>query len=196
MYKAVFNILLAVSWIVLVLSCSNEPAVTNKKKVIVKKFDDGSTQAECDCFKNEKADGECFLYYPSGKINAISHWKNGLKEGKYKTYYETGEIKLICYFKQGIRDSLQTEYYLSGKIKSKSYFKNNLPEGDVKEYFGSGNLLAHYYSIKGKANGKYTFYYDTIPQIIREEGIQVDGKKRGTSKIYDKKGILIEEIEH
>ena len=38
-------------------------------------------------------DGEAFIYYPSGKLENKSFFKNGKREGESLTYYENGKLK-------------------------------------------------------------------------------------------------------
>lgn len=103
------------------------------------------------------------------------------------------------------KDSLNfliTDYYLNGNKYAEGEYYTDKPEylngvasciyrhGEYTRYYKSGNKeLAGYYE-RGAIHSKWTKYYDTTAQIIRNEKEWRLGTVDGTCKFYDLEGNL------
>jgi len=86
----------------------------NKLRVtITQKYEDSDVvKFETEVVKGIK-DGEERLYYPTGELNRIQHWKSGKLHGETIVFYKTG----ICYIKS---------MYFNGKLTGEyTIFKPN-----------------------------------------------------------------------
>lgn len=80
------------------ISTLGELSDQKKKELRVQlttKYDDcDAIKFECD-YVNDKKDGEERLYYPTGELNRIQHWKSGILHGEMIVFYKNGN----CYIK-------------------------------------------------------------------------------------------------
>ena len=79
-------------------------------------------------YKNNKIDGDMFLYYPSGKLLQKRSFINGKAEGELIEYYENGVIKEKAYF---INDKQEKEHFFydeKGKLIKTDIYKNGVKQ--------------------------------------------------------------------
>jgi antitoxin component YwqK of YwqJK toxin-antitoxin module len=43
------------------------------------------------------------LFYPNGKIESITYWKDGVLDGPFKSYFQNGQKQFDMYYEKGIR---------------------------------------------------------------------------------------------
>ena len=93
------------------------------------------------------------LYYKSGKLDTIFHFKNGILEGNGIGYYESGKIKLTFNYTKGSINGFTKSYYESGKLETEKYFVNGKLENISKGYYENGKLAYEEKYLNGKLNG-------------------------------------------
>ena len=71
--------------LIITLSC-----VSENHEII--KDEDGNVRLKCE-LKNGIRHGKCYHYYPSGAVQVISNWVEGVKDGESIEYFENGKIK-------------------------------------------------------------------------------------------------------
>mgnify|MGYP000904467196 FL=1 len=79
-------------------------------------------------YKNNKIDGDMFLYYPSGKLLQKRSFINGKAEGELIEYYENDVIKEKAYF---INDKQEKEHFFydeKGKLIKTDIYKNGVKQ--------------------------------------------------------------------
>ena len=79
-------------------------------------------------YKNNKIDGDMFLYYPSGKLLQKRSFINGKAEGELIEYYESGVIKEKAYF---INDKQEKEHFFydeKGNLIKTDVYKNGVKQ--------------------------------------------------------------------
>jgi len=79
-------------------------------------------------YKNNKIDGDMFLYYPSGKLLQKRKFINGKAEGELIEYYENGVVKEKAYF---INDKQEKEHFFydeKGKLIKTDIYKNGIKQ--------------------------------------------------------------------
>lgn len=79
-------------------------------------------------------------YYPSGKIQSETLYKDGKMHGVRKLYYANGKLQSESYYKTGKMEGTVKLYYPSGKLKSEIPLKNGEVDGIRKSYYASSNL--------------------------------------------------------
>ena len=79
-------------------------------------------------YKNNKIDGDMFLYYPSGKLLQKRKFINGKAEGELIEYYENGVVKEKAYF---INDKQEKEHFFydeKGNLIKTEIYKNGVKQ--------------------------------------------------------------------
>ena len=79
-------------------------------------------------YKNNKIDGDMFLYYPSGKLLQKRKFINGKAEGELIEYYENGVVKEKAYF---INDKQEKEHFFydeKGNLIKTDIYKNGVKQ--------------------------------------------------------------------
>ena len=79
-------------------------------------------------YKNNKIDGDMFLYYPSGKLLQKRSFINGKAEGELIEYYENGVVKEKAYF---INDKQEKEHFFydeKGNLIKTDVYKNDVKQ--------------------------------------------------------------------
>ncbi|MBA3237298.1 MAG: DUF115 domain-containing protein [Parachlamydiaceae bacterium] len=104
------------------------------------------------------------VYYPSGAIRGVFHFKAGLLHGFSAFYNEDGGILAKDFFFKGEQDGESLWYYSSGQLYSKQEFSKGLRHGPQL-----------YYDIEGR---------------LRTELHYQQGRMINSAKLYDAEGIL------
>lgn len=165
-----FNIIII---IILITSCSN------KDTRVTKRYDDGSTEwlieyssksdtsdkvikglyadgsVKCTkAIKNEKLHGQSVIYSPSGTIESIETYKNGILEGLVKKYNVKGELIAVGNCSDGFKQG-KWEYVTSDGTRMIRRYHNDTLIGQTKEIRVNGNVVFGQYS-NGKETGQWT----------------------------------------
>ncbi|WP_338636528.1 toxin-antitoxin system YwqK family antitoxin [Spirobacillus cienkowskii] len=108
--------------------------------------------------QNGELNGEFKLYYENGEINCIGNFTQGKLNGGRKCYYETGELKSEHLFKNGILNGVYMLYYKDEILKQRGKYCSGVVCGVLQVFYDSGELNTEFEYIKGKKEGKSTFY--------------------------------------
>ena len=79
-------------------------------------------------YKNNKIDGDMFLYYPSGKLLQKRSFINGKREGELIEYYENGVIKEKAYFINDKQEKEHLFYDEKGNLIKTDIYKNGIKQ--------------------------------------------------------------------
>ena len=79
-------------------------------------------------YKNNKIDGDMFLYYPSGKLLQKRSFINGKAEGELIEYYENGVIKEKAYFINDKQEKEHLFYDEKGNLIKTDIYKNGVKQ--------------------------------------------------------------------
>lgn len=131
-------------------------------------------------FKNNKLDGIKKEFYPNNKIWRIIEYKNGIQNGTQKKYSLEGKIEMEISFKNGKKDGVWHYYFDSGFEAKLENWSDGLKNGEFKIMDEKGIIKMQ------------EFYKINIP-IDKHIQNYPDGKPKHIT-IYDKKGIIIEEL--
>jgi antitoxin component YwqK of YwqJK toxin-antitoxin module len=131
-------------------------------------------------FKNNKLDGIKKEFYPNNKIWRIIEYKNGIQNGSQKKYNLEGKIEMEISFKNGKKDGVWHYYFDSGLEAKLENWSEGSKNGEFKIMDEKGLIKMQ------------EFYKINIP-IDKHIQNYPDGKPKHIT-IYDKKGIIIEEL--
>ena len=79
-------------------------------------------------YKNNKIDGDMFLYYPSGKLLQKRSFINGKAEGELIEYYENGVVKEKAYFINDKQEKEHLFYDEKGNLIKTEIYKNGVKQ--------------------------------------------------------------------
>ena len=131
-------------------------------------------------FKNNKLDGIKKEFYPNNKIWRIIEYKNGIQNGTQKKYSLEGKIEMEISFKNGKKDGVWHYYFDSGLEAKLENWYEGLKNGEFKIMDEKGIIkMQEFYKINIPIDKHIQNYHDGKPKHIT---------------IYDKKGIIIEEL--
>ena len=156
-------------------------------------------------YRNDKLEGECITFYPSGKIMSKGNYKDGKLHGEYKSLYENGNIREDINFSYGEFHEKYRLYHENGELSRKWQYINGIAEGISETYLLGGIVLKNQYSNnelvkywhenkEGKLHGEYISFFTNGE--VKEIGRYVDGKREGEWKFCNKEGKLEKIIEY
>lgn len=126
------------------------------------------------------------------KILEKGRFVNGKKEGIWIYYYSSGSIKNEITYKAGMAIGPACFYYPDGGVSEKGFWNVDHWEGNYKYYHRTGNLAYDWnYNKQGKRTGEQKYFHENGQ--LKYEGIWDKGKTTGALKMYDDKGVLINE---
>ena len=111
----------------------------------------GKIRYETTNYTADSLNGEGKLYYPSGKVQDIRHYKNGRFMGDYKEYYESGTLKSEGSYADNKMTGNWKRYYQNGQLAEVVLFKDGNEDGAFKEFYSNG---------KPKTEGFYKYNFD------------------------------------
>ena len=123
--------------------------------------------------------------------------ENGLKEGKWIEYdFTTKEKWIESWYLKGVKNGQETYYCKDGLKGRESIYKNGLKEGKEISYSCTKQkIISTTVYNQGIINGEMISYYK-YPSQIKEIAEYKDGIIDGYIKRFNKKGGIIEIIEH
>jgi antitoxin component YwqK of YwqJK toxin-antitoxin module len=106
-------------------------------------------------FYNGKGEltGADTIFYPSGKVNQISQYKNGELNGPMLTYYLNGQKKWEVNMTDGKNDGYYESYYMNGLPESEGWIKAGESQGEWVYYDAMGKLSSKNYYVDGELSG-------------------------------------------
>ena len=122
--------------------------------------------------------GKAFAYFPSGDIQTILEYKDGIPNGEIKSWSKKDVKQVEGFVDNGKRTGTWKLYFESGKLKKQSTYQNDTENGEEIFWFENGNLQKKGSYINGKLNGKYEWYFENGQK--KQEGFFVNGKEDST----------------
>ena len=156
---------------------------------VYSEFYDSGEVRQTFSFKNGLLNGECRVYFLSGRPEKEGFFRDGKAEGKSRLYYPDGSLKGVSEFKNGIRNGETLLYYKSGSLKAKLFFKNGKPAGEQIMYYENGKPESlTVYDDNGIKNGKVIFYFENGK--IKKEGHFTNNELDGIVTFYYESGRI------
>lgn len=110
------------------------------------------------------------LFYESGKIKTIRHFKNNVLNGEYISFYESGAIKFVCQNSNGRQNGKGVKYFENGNISQIGYSIAGLQYGGAYFYNEEGNYLETYVATDHSQEVFYSADYDSNLNVLSERG--------------------------
>ncbi|RCH55074.1 hypothetical protein DJ568_07720 [Mucilaginibacter hurinus] len=98
-------------------------------------------------------DGADTLYYPSGKIEQVNHYRDGQLNGLSITYYLNGKRKSEINKTDGEDDGYFTSFYVNGKPESEGWLVKGQRQGDWILYDEKGRVTNRLSYLNNELNG-------------------------------------------
>ncbi|MGV3631970.1 MAG: toxin-antitoxin system YwqK family antitoxin [Bacteroidota bacterium] len=167
-------------------------------------------------YLNGKEEGEWLNYWDNGQLKNSTTFKDGKLHGAWLSFYPTGKQKLTGTYKNGMKDKVWTDYFENGSPKDIVTYKVIKKKTKMKY---DGNFKGHYlyesvknghsesYSDKdfkktaegdyknGEKDGVWTAYYPGAKMAANTQSYK-NGQLDGKSKEFDRKGIIISEVDY
>lgn len=166
-------------------------------------------------YQNGKEEGEWLNYWENGKLKNRTTFKKGELNGQWESYFPTGKMKLVGFYKNGLKNKIWTEFFDNGSpkdvvtykvVKKKSKIKYGPMKGHyVYESVKNGQSVS--FSSKdfkkteegsyknGEKQGIWTAYWPGGKVPINTQYFK-NGKLDGKSKEFDRKGVIVSEIDY
>ncbi|WP_413669583.1 hypothetical protein ACEN9X_06285 [Mucilaginibacter sp. Mucisp86] len=126
---------------------------------IISYHTDGYKNAHAYYNAKGELDGPDTIFYPSGKINQINQYKNGVMNGPSVTYFLNGKIKSEINLTDGKHDGYLTTFYQNGNPESEGWLREGQHQGEWLFYDEGGKLSNRSYYLNDDVYG-YKESYD------------------------------------
>ena len=153
----------------------------------------------------------------NGKVQMVSHIKDGKWEGPYVSWHDNGEKKSECTYEDGGLDGLYTSWYDNGERASERTYKDGELDGLYTMWCSNGERREATYK-DGKREGPHTMWHGNgqkaLERIYKDgelEGLMAswhdngqkksertykDGKREGLMTVWDKDGTLVSQTRY
>lgn len=174
----------------------------SSKYELVEKHDDNGNLKES--FKVDKEtgfiEGVHYTYFPNGKIEQQSDYKNNTLNGKRILFYENGDTLIIESYVNAEYVGVYKSFYQGGVLESQGNYESGMMNGEWN-FFYKNKQLKETVAFKGnEENGPFIEYHDN--GNIKAKGTykttekNIDGnREHGPLEIYDKNGVLIKKMD-
>lgn len=162
-----------------------------------------------------KEEGLWSNYWENGKLKDESTFKKGMLNGEWKSFNPNGIPLVTGFYENGMKVKEWTTYFPNGKakdittykvIKKKSAFdygplkdfesERSVKSGKAESYSSKDFKLTESGSYKDdEKDGEWTAFYPggKMPAVVSN---YKEGKLNGTMRQFDRRGILMSEIEY
>ena len=150
-------------------------------------------------YKNGIPHGKILSYHENGKILAEGNYLEGKLEGDYTRYYETGEREALFPYQNGVIHGKAIEWYENGKEKANRYYKEGGLHSERNQpaviVYAEDHSIQEIQDFKeGKPHGDHVKYHTNDRK--RYIAHYEEGKINGKTQFFDVKGSLQGEGEY
>jgi antitoxin component YwqK of YwqJK toxin-antitoxin module len=138
--------------------------------------------------------GQCRLFYPNGNVQGDCYYCEGELHGPSTFFGKKGEVLSTTWFFLGKQQGKVRQYYLSGQLYSLQRYKEGVWHGAQEYYYEDGILktLMHYEA--GQIHGTVSLRWPNGSP--KRQCAFIKAKREGWDKIWNAKGIIIDEGEY
>lgn len=136
----------------------------------------------------EQKTGKWTFFYPSGKLQEINYYENGLLEGEYKVWNENGGVIETGSFTKGQRNGELSFFYEDGTLKKREHYSEGKLHGLTEKWYPNGKKEFETNYKNGTLNGTFKDYF--VDGKLKVEGTYLDGEYDGDLKVYYENGSL------
>ena len=142
--------------------------------------------------------GKVYALYPSGKLESVLTYKEGLANGLHIFWYESGIKKQESMMKQTgdeyIAHGLHLAWHENGQMVQRVNFNEGKRHGSATYWHESGVMNRKLNFRNGKFHGLNTFWHEN-GQMAKQEVCKDGELIEGTQKLYNKKGKEVKTLE-
>jgi antitoxin component YwqK of YwqJK toxin-antitoxin module/Tfp pilus assembly protein PilF len=120
---------------------------------IVSYANDGFKRARFSSDRKGNLDGPDTLFYPSGKINQTTEYKNGELNGPVVSYYLNGKKKSEINMNNGKENGYYMGFYVNGQTEIEGWIKDGKDQGEWDYYDEKGRLITRSYYLDNDLDG-------------------------------------------
>ena len=118
---------------------------------------------------NQPFSGILKNHYPSGKLQLIDNFKNGMQHGEFKSFYENGKVSMSGMFKKGKQHGQWKEFHEDGSIYWKLNYYDGLEEdGLFRTFHKNGEIMSEVTYLSGRPNSNW-IHFDELGKKIKVE---------------------------
>jgi antitoxin component YwqK of YwqJK toxin-antitoxin module len=140
-------------------------------------------------YKNGKRNGLCTYFFPNGKKETESYYRNDTLDGLSKVYRSYGGLRYEENFKDGKTHGFKKYYTVDGDLSEEQEYAYGVQTGIYRLYSKSKRIVVESFYINGIENGTRKVYTDNDKhEIIREFDFKNDIK---IAARYYKRGKII-----
>jgi len=153
-------------------------------------WDDGNLKNKAS-FDKGHLSGDWESYFPNGKELSIGKYKNDMKVGEWRDYFSNGKLKDVKTYKL-----FKIKRKFNDQILSKHVVLESKLHGSSESYSEKDKKLTETGSYKeGEKDGEWTAYHPggRMPAVVSN---YKQGKLHGMMKIYNRRGKIMQEIDH
>ena len=114
---------------------------------------DGMAKAETHIVNGTPNGEERLYYYPSGQLQAIRYYVDGVLDKKVISYYENGQVQMEVAMFKGLKEGISRSYYENGQLHTEIPYINGVENGLSRVYYPNGHLKGEIPFINGVENG-------------------------------------------
>lgn len=142
-------------------------------------------------FKDGKRNGLCTYFFPNGKKETESYYRNDTLNGLSKVYKIYGGLRYEENFKEGRTHGFKKYYSVDGDLAEEQEYIEGVQTGIYRLYSKSKRVVVESFYINGIENGTRKVYSNNDKhEIIREFDFKNDIK---IAARYYKKGKIIKQ---
>jgi antitoxin component YwqK of YwqJK toxin-antitoxin module len=140
-------------------------------------------------YKDGKRNGLCTYFFPNGKKESESYYRNDTLDGLSKVYKIYGGLRYEENFKDGRTHGFKKYYSVDGELTEEQEYTEGVQTGIYHLYSKSKRVIVESFYINGIENGTRKVYSDNDKhEIIREFDFKNDIK---IAARYFKKGKIV-----
>lgn len=171
----------------------SETILKEGETLIIKRYKDGVIHqvfVEYGGMRN----GHFCTFYPEGRLQGESFYKNGKLHGPSSFYSEEGQRLTLSYFFEGEYQGKVRHFYSDGTLCRLESYKDGKLHGCQKYFFESGAVKSLLHYAHAQLSGPVYLYYEN-GQMKRESFFE-NGEKHGFDRIWTDQGVLVDEGEY
>ncbi len=147
-------------------------------------------------FQEGLLDGLAQSFYENGQLHEEARYVKGLAEGDVVTYFENGARASVVPYREGKVQGLMTEWHLNGRLQAQRQFENGQPHGNGKTpavilYDEDLNVSQMMDFRDGQPSGVHITYYKNGKEAHRLS--YQEGKRHGKEQFFAEDGTVLGE---
>lgn len=172
-----------------------------KYELIEKRNDDGTLSESFNINKETGLiEGIHYKYFPSGKVEQMSDYKNNKLEGNRILFYENGDTMILETYKNAIYEGTYRSYFEGNILESNGQYVDGKMDGEWQFYYKNKQLKEVVQFEGNEENGPFIEYHDNgnikAKGTYKTTEANIDGnREHGLLEMYDKEGKIFKKMD-